>query len=410
MCAYRERATEASGTEPRKDRRATVHVIGLRGVPASWGGVERQVEELYSRLAARGYRVVVYGRSHYVPTDVSEYKGMIVKRLPTIEVKGFESAIHSLLAVFCCLMGDPQIVHFYTQGACLFSWIPRILRPKARVFFTCVGLDWQRKKWAPWQAAIIRLGEVCSVLFPHCATAVSRELQTYYQQHYGISLHHVPNGVNLPAPDSSSCRLLQELGLKRRDYFLWVGRIVPEKRLEDLIEAFKTGPIPQKLVIVGGSDHTQSYFTKLRKSAGNASGVVFAGFRYGSELDQLFRNARGFVTASELEGLPLTLLEAMSYGLVCIASDIAPHREALGGLGEFVFPVGGVNRLNQHLLHVGKLGDEALDARHFRAVEWVRAYFSWDEAADRLDSLYRQSLASGADAGAANLPGMGSAG
>ncbi|MEM3448883.1 MAG: glycosyltransferase, partial [Nitrososphaerota archaeon] len=207
---------------------AVIHVIGSRGIPATWGGVERQCEELYSRLVNRGHDVYIFARSNYVKKELKEYKGVKIIRLPTVQKKGFEAALHTLLSTIVSLKLKPQIIHYYSQGPCLFSWIPRLIKPKVRVFFTCGGLDWQRKKWNRIESAVIRLGEVCSAKFPHYKIAVSGTLKEYYEKKYGCIVYHIPNGVNIPEETNSDLALLNQFGLSPKKYFVVVSRIVPE--------------------------------------------------------------------------------------------------------------------------------------------------------------------------------------
>lgn len=370
---------------------ARVAVIGLRGVPATWGGVEHQCEQLYSRLAARGHEITIYARKNYVPDGVVSYRGMKVLRLSTIPSKYTENIVHTFLGLLHIVMKKPDILHLYGQGPCLLAPIPRLVRPGMPIFFTCGGLDWQRKKWPPWAARIIRLGELCTVVFPSCRIVVSEALKDYYRHRYGVKTHCIYNGVeqaHLRAPQRIS-----RYGLEARSYFLFVGRLVPEKRIEDLIRAYQARPFESSLVIVGDSAGTETYVKWLRELAGADSSVRFLGYQFGEILQELFSNARCFVTPSELEGLPLTLLEALSYGLMCLVSDIAPHQEVVSRTGGRTFPVGAIETLAGLMESVEKMDDSELDrfARTARAA--VVREFSWDIAAEKLERLYLESLA-----------------
>lgn len=371
----------------------TIHVIGSRGIPATWGGVERQCEELYTRLAQREYNVTIFARNNYVKKGLKQYKGVNIIRLPTLPLKGFEAAIHTLVSTFVSLILKPQIIHYYSQGPCLFSWIPRLFAPHIRVFFTCGGLDWQRKKWNLIESYIIRLGEIFSAIFPNVKIVVSKELQKYYKTKYKCETHYIPNGVNIPKIGIFLESILKKFELRPKEYILSVSRIVPEKRIEDLIEAHRVSKSNLPLVIVGDTGgHTGEYLKDLRERAGSNKLIRFLGFRFGEELDQLFRNARFFVTASELEGLPITLLEAMSYGLPCIASDIAPHTEALGDSHPFMFKVGDTQRLSSLITELEVLNVDSLTKIGLIGLERVKQHYSWDSAVDRLERLYNINL------------------
>jgi glycosyltransferase involved in cell wall biosynthesis len=368
---------------------ATIAVTGLRGVPATWGGVERQCEETYSRLSKR-HRIVIYARQYYVPEGLESYRGLTIRVLPTVASKYLETFVHTGLAILDALRQRPDILHIYAQGPCLFSWLPRIFRPRMRVFFTCTGLDWMRKKWPWWASRIIYLGELASVLFPHYRIAVSKDLQKYYERRYGVAMHYIPNGVEFAErrpPDR-----IRQFGLSPRDYFLFVGRLVPEKRIEDIIEAYIRHSLTSKLVIVGDSAGTEKYAAGLRNMAEGRASIIFAGYQYGEMLKELYSNARAFVAPSELEGLPLTLLEAMSFGLPCIASDIPPHREVVQATDGFLYPTAQVTELARKMAEVDRMSEEELCLVGNHAQELLETIYSWDKVADEIDRLYQESL------------------
>ncbi len=367
-----------------------IAVTGFRGIPATWGGVEHQCEQVYTRLAAKGYEVIIFARSHYVKKDIKFYKGIRIRRLPTIQIKGLEAFLHTFLSVLIILKINPDIVHFYTQGPSLFSWLPRLFRPQMRIFFTCQGLDWQRKKWSRGAAAVIYLGEVCSALFPHYRIVVSQTLQSYYQKRYGVQTHYIPNGVQRPV--KKKLHKARRFGILRRRYFLSVGRMVPEKRVEDIIGAFISKPRQSRLVIVGGGAGAPNYEKKLKQLAKAHPAIVFVGYQFGEMLQELFSNARAFVTTSELEGLPLTLLEALSYGLICITSDIGPHREILGELDGFCFPTGSHKKLSDQMSRVDQMSEPGLNDFGVKATKRVEQKFGWEGVVEKIEQLYQKSM------------------
>ncbi len=366
-----------------------VAVVGFRGVPATWGGIEHQCQEIYSRLASMGFRVTIYARSYYTPPHIRHYRGMRVVRLPTIAGKHTDAALHTFLALCHAIKEPYDIIHIYGQGPCLFSWIPRLFKPKTRVFFTCTGLDWQRKKWGPWGAFFIHLGEVFSAYVPHYRIGVSLALKKYYEAKYNVFMYHIPNGVSTASIRPP--RNIFSFGLVPRRYFLWVGRIVPEKRVEDVLYAFMRVPSDFSLAIVGDSPD-QEYVQRVKAIAQADRRIRFLGYQFRENLEEIYSHAYAFMTASELEGLPLTLLEAISYGLPCLASDIPPHHEILGPLTNFVFPVGDVGRLKAHIESL--LGLEDRQWRHMAEQFQKRAEscFSWDAVAEETACLYRSAL------------------
>jgi glycosyltransferase involved in cell wall biosynthesis len=367
-----------------------IAVTGIRGVPATWGGIEHHCENLYSRLAEMGYDITIYSRSYYVPKGMSVYKGMKIKRLPTLNRKYTDALCHTLMSILHILFDKPDIIHIHGIGPCFFSWIPRIFRPRMKVFFTCHGLDWQRRKWPWWASKLVYLGELSAILFSQYRIVVSRELQRYFDARHGVIADYIPNGISPfshRAPD-----LITQWKLSARQYFLCVGRLVPEKRMEDVIHAFCLKPRSCKLVIVGDSAAADQYVDSLLKLAGNNSSVIFTGYQYGEALEELYANALAFVTASELEGLPMALLEALSCGTMSVTSDIAPHRELMNTLQGLFFPAGDIQALSICLDLVESMTESRLDEFKKAAIAMISSLFNWDTACREHDHLYQQSL------------------
>jgi glycosyltransferase involved in cell wall biosynthesis len=376
---------------PASPRLPRVAVLGLRGVPATWGGVERQCEELYTRLAAAGFSVTVYCRSSYVREKLREYRGLRLVRLPTLPGKHLEAFVHTFLACLHLAVHPCDIAHLYSQGPALFAPVLRLLCPKTRIFFTCGGLDWQRGKWSGPASRIIRLGQWCSARFTDVRVMVSRALVRYYRDTYAVDSLYIPNGVAV-LPEAPLDDLAEALGLTPRGYALFVGRLVPEKRVQDLVAAIAAAGSGLKLVIAGGLAGSEAYVEALQAQGASETSVVFAGYRFDRELAALFANARIYVTASELEGLPLSLLEAMAHGLPCLATDIPPHREVLEETGIFV-PVGDVTALARELAAAAAAPLSTLAARGRACRERALREFSWDVAAEQLGRAYVAAMA-----------------
>jgi glycosyltransferase involved in cell wall biosynthesis len=367
-----------------------IAVTGVRGVPATWGGIEHHCENLYSRLAERGYDITIYARSYYVPEGINSYKGMKIKRLPTLNLKYTDALLHTFFSLIHILFTNPDIVHIHGIGPCFFSWMPRVFRPRMKVFFTCHGLDWQRKKWPWWASRMIYLGEMSAIWFAQCRIVVSRELQRYFDSAHRIKTFYIPNGIK-PIPPRGP-ELIKQWGLTTRGYFLCVGRLVPEKRMEDIIKAFLLHPRSCRLVIVGDNAAAGQYMNDLIKLAANHSSVIFTGYQYGAILEELLSNARAFVTASELEGLPITLLEALSYGVMCVTSNIGPHQELMETLPGLTFPVGDIQAISKQMDEVENMTENQFDDFQQKAIAMISRQFSWDTACNEHNRLYRNSL------------------
>lgn len=374
----------------KRSRPLRVAVMGLRGIPATWGGVEHQCEQLYSRLAAKGIDVTVYARSGYVPPGTTSHKGVRVVSLPTIHTKHLEALVHTFLAVVHAGFSRFDVLHIYSQGPFLLSPLARLLKPGTPLFFTCGGLDWQRRKWSPLASRAIAFGEMLTARLADRVVVVSKALGDYYRRRWNVEALCIVNGVDIPeftpfdgeGPD----------GLAPGKYFLFVGRLVPEKRVEDLVAAAKSLPLGHKLAVVGGFAQAGGYESRLNELAGGDPRIVFTGYRYGRDLAALYSNALAYVTASELEGLPLTLLEAMSHGLPCLASDIPPHAEVLEPTACRTFPVHDVLTLSARLAELAAMPEGQRRALGGSCLERVRTGYGWDEAADKLARAYLESV------------------
>ena len=380
------------------DKRGLIAVTGTRGIPATWGGVERQCEELYSRLAAMGFDILVYARSDYVGSGMPSYRGVRVKTLPAPRSTHLEAIVHTLLSVLhMAFVSRPRIVHFYSQGPCLLLPLVRLLLPRATVFFTCGGLDWQRRKWSRPASLAIRLGEWFSARMTDTRIMVSHELARSYRERFGCRCEVIHNGVTLPGEASTAP--LAAMGLVAGGYVLSVGRLTPEKRVEDMVAAFLALPTPAVLAVVGDEASAGGYLERLRRLARGRAEVVFTGYRFDAELAALFAGAAVFVTASELEGLPLALLEAMSYGVACLASDIPPHREVLGDDYPWLFPVGDATALAA-LLQTALAAPQTRAALGEALQRRVAECFSWEKTAVAVAALYDRSLQQAGPGGA----------
>ena len=361
-----------------------IAVVGSRGIPATYGGVEKAVEELYAELARRGYDVTVYGRKYYLPEGLTEYRGVRVKQLFVPNIRGFESFLHSFIATMHAVASDADVVHFHAQGPTLFSALVRWLAPGKQVGFTCQGIDWQRDKWGKIARFVIRSGEKASARFPHFRIGVSQYLCDYYDRQYHVPMVRIPNGVTMPDitlnPD-----VVRPLGLKPGRYAMFCGRLVPEKAPDQLIQAFRQVQGDVQLAIVGDSAGTDDYTQQLKQLAAGDSRIVFTGYQYGDTLQQLFANAWCYATTSKLEGLPLTLLEAMSFGLPVVVSDIGPHIEAsrIDPDCGVDFAVGQVTEATQAMQTVFDWSAERRQQASLASIQTVKEHFGWQGIADK---------------------------
>ncbi|MGE0384265.1 MAG: glycosyltransferase family 4 protein [Gammaproteobacteria bacterium] len=356
--------------------------LGLKGIPFP-AGIENFTEEVGCRLAARGHDVTVYVRPYV--SVAAQYRGMRIIRLPSINTKHLDALTHTFLGALHVLGTRPDVVHIHALGPSVFAVLPRLVRIATVV--QVHGLDWEREKWGAFARTCLHTAEYPAVYFPHRTIAISRTLQNYFSRRYGRDVDYVPTGV-APGNDAKP-ELIRDLGLEPDSYVLFLGRLVPEKGCHYLLEAWKDLGTAKKLVMAGPASHTEDYADLLRRSSGE--NVIFTGAVGGRLLDELYANAYLYVLPSDVEGLPHSLLHALSFGKCALASDIDANREALGDCG-VTFRKGDVADLREHLRAL--LADpEAVRALGARGRERAREY-DWDNVVDRLEAVYRRTMAS----------------
>ncbi|MEQ7845641.1 glycosyltransferase family 4 protein [Nocardioides kribbensis] len=379
---------------PRRDPRGPLRIamIGQRGLPARAGGVERHVEEIATRLAARGHHVTVYCRPGYAERTTRSYHGVHLASLPTVRHAGGEAFVHSALSALVAAGAHLDVVHYHALGPGLFSPLTRSLS-RAAVVQTVHGLDDQRDKWGGGAQRVLRAGRTLSAHVPDEVVVVSRALAEHYRDELGRYTTYIGNGV--PVVPAADLGLLAGLGLRPGGYVAFVGRLVPEKDPLGLVRAFRDVATDQRLVLVGDSSHTDAYVEQLRAAAALDPRVLLVGYQYGAHLTALQAGATLVAQPSLLEGLPIALLEAAAHARPVVASDIAPHLEILGGSapGRAVFRAGDgddLRRVLQSELDRPAATRQA-GADQLRA-DAVRRY-DWDVATDLLEAVYRRARA-----------------
>lgn len=370
-----------------------ISVIGTRGIPATYGGVEKHAEELYSRLVKLGFEVSIYARKYYNPDNIEFFKGVKIINIGVINVKGFETFLHSFISTLKATFSNADVIHFHAQGPALFAFIPKLLTPKKLIMFTCHGIDWKRDKWGFIPALVIKTGEFVSARFTDLKIMVADHLKVYYKNKFNVDSSTVYNGVPiLDKVDASNT--LKMFKLEKAKYFIFVGRLVPEKAPGVLIEAFKNLETDYKLVIVGDSAGSNDYVKEIKKSAQEDHRIVFTGFQYQENLQELYSNASAFASASKLEGFPITVLEAMSFSLPVLLSDIPPHKELFEVESEigFIFKVNSVNECKKVLSKFLSLEENTRHCFSVQAQASVKSHFSWDVVAEKTANLVEDAV------------------
>ncbi|MEI3364944.1 MAG: glycosyltransferase family 4 protein [Enterocloster sp.] len=354
------------------------------------GGIEIVVKELCTRMAQDGHKITCYNRSgHHVSgaefDKKNEYKGICQKSVPTIEKKGLAAVSSSFFAALYSAFGKYDVVHIHAEGPAFFSWLPKMFGK--RVVVTIHGIDWQREKWkSGFGSKFIRQGEKNAVKYADEIVVLSKGVQDYFKDTYGRETRFIPNGVN--RPEIQSAKLITEkFDLTKDSYILFLGRLVPEKGLRYLIEAFKAVKTNKKLVIAGGSSDTDSFMKELQESAKSDNRIIFTGFVQGQLLDELYSNAYIYTLPSDLEGMPLSLLEAMSYGNCCLVSDIPECVEVVEDKA-LVFKKSDTEDLRTTLQKACEHPESVAELKQ-TAADFICQKYNWDNVVEETVKLYR---------------------
>ena len=369
--------------------------IGHKRIPSREGGIEIVVDELASRMAARGNRVVAYNRSGHNVAG-SEYDGMANGRnkrftyhgvnvisVPTFEGKGLAALTSSFFATLQAIKARPDVVHYHAEGPCVMLRLAHWAG--LRTVATIHGLDWQRAKWGRFASTYLKLGERTAATCADEVIVLSRNMQEHFKNTYGRDTRFIPNGISrkesVPADEIST-----KFGLDKDGYFLFLGRIVPEKGVHYLIEAFRKVHTDKKLVIAGGSSDSSDYQQHIQEMAKGDPRIVLTGFVQGRMLQELFSSAYAYVMPSDLEGMPMSLLEAMAYGNCCLTSDIPECAEVVEDKA-LTFPHGSVDDLAETLQ---KMADDPVMVERYKseAADFITGKYSWDSVVDQTLALY----------------------
>lgn len=375
-------------------RRLRIAMIGQQGLPAHYGGVERAVEEVAARLVQRGHHVTAFNSTADDEEHIASHRGIEIRYVPGINGKYAGNLTTSLMSTLQTVVGDYDIVHFHALGPTVFSPLAR-LRPGVKIVATVQGRDDQRAKWGAAARAMLRTAAWTTAHVPHEVVVVSRALQHHFLAHYDRETVHIPNGVTPPStkPVPKNPPILEKLGVDGRTFIMTLGRLVPEKAVDDLIKAFANVPGDVRLVVVGGSSGADRFEAELYRLASMDERVIVAGPVFGDDLHALMGHADGFVMPSHLEGLPLALLEAAGYGLPLVCSDIDPHVEVVGesAPGSRLFRTGDLDHLQQTLEDfLANLPAEKAAAAKVR--EDVLSRYSWDDIVTRHEEVYAKIM------------------
>lgn len=377
---------------PKKEK---VVMIGHKRIPSREGGVEIVVEQLAVRLVKKGWRVEAYNRyGHHVSgkkynqdygrKDRKYYKNIRIRIIPTFQSSRLNAIVYSFLGTIRALFGGFDVFHYHAEGPCAFLWIPKLFGK--RVVATIHGLDWQRSKWGNFASMVLRFGEKMAARYADEVIVLSKNVQQYFKETYGRETVFIPNGIEKPQKKDAEL-IVEKYGLQKDGYILFLARLVPEKGVHYLLEAFAGMDTDKKLVIAGGSSQAVNYMDKIRSMAERDPRVIMTNFVSGQTLEELYSNAYLYVLPSDVEGMAISLLEAMSYGNCCLVSDIPENTEVVEDCG-VCFSKGNVEDL-RHQMEMLLAEPEKVKSYQEKSSDFICEKYNWDKVVEETILAYK---------------------
>ncbi len=368
-----------------------IAMIGHKRIPSKEGGVEVVVTEISTRLVQNKNAVTAYNRKGKNVQDKSadkdvnklrEYNGVKIISVPTINKKGLDALIYSFFASIMVLFKKYNVIHYHAEGPCAMLWIPKIFKKK--IVVTIHGLDWQRAKWGGFATKFIKFGEKMAAKYADEIIVLSSGVQKYFKDTYNRETVFLPNGVNVPKIREPKI-IYEKYNLKKDDYILFLARIVPEKGLHYLIEAFKNINTTKKLVIAGGASHTNKYLEEIKEMVKDDNRIIMTGFVQKEELEELYSNCFLYCLPSDIEGMPLSLLEAMSFGANTLISDIEENTQVAENYA-VTFKKSDVLDLQNKLEQM--LNNKTVKYEKEEISRYITKKYNWDNIVEKLQEIY----------------------
>lgn len=362
-----------------------IAILGTRGVPANYGGFETFAEQLSVRLAARGHRVTVYGRAHFVPPGTRSYKGVNVRVLPSIRNKHLETVSHTTLSAVRALFASHQVLLICNAVNSFLCPLPRLAGQK--VVLNVDGIERRRRKWSAAGRIAYRLGEFLATQLPDLMVADARVIQEYYLSEFGAPSRFIPYGA--PTEPVTTTEALDRLGIRPGQYLLYVSRLEPENNADLVIEAYRRARVRFPLVLVGDAPYATRYKAKLQEAAAGLA-VILPGAIYGTGYRELLSHNLCYIQATEVGGTHPALLEAMGAGSLVLANDTPEHREVMGRAG-ILYRFNDPDSLAVLLRDVCESPGQYKSYK-CQAVDRVRENYDWDVVTGDYEELFRELL------------------
>jgi glycosyltransferase involved in cell wall biosynthesis len=359
-----------------------IAIMGIRGIPANYGGFETFAENLATRLVKKGHNVTVYGRSNIIDYGEKYYKGVEIKVLPTISHKYLDTVIHTFICAVASFFTKYDVVFICNSANAVFTFIPRLWGKP--VVLNVDGLEWKRQKWNWLGKTFYKLGEQLAVVFPNVIVSDARDVQHYYMKKYGKSSVFIPYGA--PEKREESAEILSEYNIEPNKYILYVSRMEPENNAHKVVKAFENVKTDKKLVMVGDAPYSNEYIQQLKSTTDPR--IVFTGYVFGKGYRELQSNAYLYIQATEVGGTHPALLESMGYGNCVLANDVPEHREVLADTGIY-FNGNGIESLVQNMQHLVD-NPEKVEKVRKRIVDRVQKKYSWEAVTNDYEKLFRK--------------------
>ena len=370
-----------------------IAMIGQKGIPTIYGGIERHVEELSLELAKIGHDVLVYARSWYTPKAIKKVENVRIIHTLSLQTKHLDAITHTFTSTINAIRQKPDVIHYHGVGPSLLAIIPKIFAPKIKVVVTSHCLDRYHQKWGLIARLVLRLGEWTAIKYAHQTITVSKTLKDYYLNEFREKTIYLPNGITAVPEHPGSALIENKWDLQKNKYVLMVSRLVKHKGAHYLLEAWQFAKLqyPEllkdyKLVITGGSSKTKKYVKELEKIAQDDDSIIFTGWQHGRVLEQLYANTALFVHPSQNEGLPVTVLQAMSYGRTVLLSDILEHKEIISDK-RYLFNNANIGSLADKLIELFKNKPQLIDQGKINKV-FVEKTYNWQDIAQKTSRVY----------------------
>lgn len=371
-----------------------IAMIGQKRSPSREGGVEVVVTQLSVRMAKRGYHLDLYNRwgYHVSGRSFTDESGITYPEIRTLKIPTFRNGklnaiVYTILGTIRALFGRYDVIHYHAEGPCIMLWLPKLFG--IRVIATIHGLDWQRAKWGNFASKVLKTGEKVAAKYADEVIVLSKNVQEYFKTNYGRDTHYIPNGIEKPILREAE-QIKDKWGIEKDGYILFLARIVPEKGLHYLIDAYEQLHTDKRLEIAGGSSNAMEYMEEIRRKASENENILMTDFVQGEILAELLSNAYLFVLPSDVEGMAISLLEAMSYGNCCLVSDISENIEVVEDRA-VSFRKGDVQDLKEKLSVL--LEDKAkVEAFKQNASDFITGKYNWDDVIDETLKLYKKPV------------------